>query len=79
MVAYSLCDVINDHGAVGISVVHRSKRLVSLLASGIPYLELHGGVLIEGDGLSEESGTDSGFPKRVELILGAKTLAPFLP
>jgi hypothetical protein len=49
--AYSLCDIIHYHSAVGISVVHGRQGLVSLLARGVPYLELHGRGVVKGDGL----------------------------
>lgn len=67
--AYRLRNVVYDHSAVGVSIVHGRKRLVPLLASRIPDLELDGRVLVEGDGLREESGADGGFSERVELIL----------
>lgn len=67
--AYCLSDVVDYDGAVGIAVVHGGQRLVALLTSGIPNLELDGGRVIEGDCLSEESGADGGFPVVVELIL----------
>lgn len=68
---YGLRDVVYNDSTVGISVVHGSKRFVSLLASGIPDLELDRRVLIERDGLSEESRSNGGFSERVELILMA--------
>lgn len=74
---YGLRDVVYDDGTVGISVVHGSKRLVSLLASGIPDLELDRRVLIERDGLSEESRSNGGFSERVELILMASLAGRF--
>jgi hypothetical protein len=64
-----LGDIIDDNGTVGITVVHGRKRLVTLLASGIPDLELDSSVFVEGDRLSEESGADGRFSERVELIL----------
>lgn len=66
---YSLSDIINDNGAVGIAIVHGGQRLVPLLAGRIPNLEFDGRVFIEGDGLCQESRADSGFPVRVELVL----------
>ncbi|RMZ72162.1 hypothetical protein GMOD_00007160 [Pyrenophora seminiperda CCB06] len=66
---YGLSDVIYDYGAVCVSVVHGRKRLVALLARGIPNLELDSCVLVEGDGLGEEGGADGGFPVVVELVL----------
>ncbi len=67
--AYRLGDVIYDHGAVCVSVVHGCQGFVSLLAGGIPDLELDCRVFIEGDGLCQEGGADGGFPVRVELVL----------
>lgn len=55
---HGLRDIVDDDGAVGITVVHGGEGLVSLLSGGIPDLELDGGVLIEGDGLGEEGGAD---------------------
>jgi len=66
---YCLCDVVYYYGAVCVPVVHGRKRLVALLAGGIPDLELYGCVLVEGDGLGEESGSDGGFSVVVELVL----------
>lgn len=66
---YSLCNVINHHGAVGISVVHWCQRLVSFLTSGIPDLELDGCVFVQGDRLCEESCADCRFSVVIELVL----------
>lgn len=49
--AYGLRDIIYYDGAVGIPVVHWRQGLVSFLASGIPYLELHGRGIIKRNGL----------------------------
>jgi hypothetical protein len=68
-ITYSLCDVVYYYGAVCISVVHGCERLVALLAGGVPNLKLHGCVLVEGDGLCEEGGTDSRFSVVIELVL----------
>jgi hypothetical protein len=68
-VAYSLCDIVHHHRTICISVVHRSKRLVSLLTSRVPYLKLYGCCLVEGDGLGEEGRADGGFPIIIKLIL----------
>lgn len=67
--AYSLSNVVDYDGAVGIAVVHGSQRLVALLTCGIPDLELDGSRVIEGDCLGEESGADGGFPVVIELVL----------
>lgn len=56
--AYSLGDVINDNGAVCISIIHGRKRLVALLSSCVPNLKFYRRILIECDGLCKESGTD---------------------
>jgi hypothetical protein len=56
--AYSLCDVVDYHGTIGVPVIHGSKRLVSLLASSIPDLKFDGSGLVEGNGLGEKSGAD---------------------
>lgn len=69
MDAYSLCDIVYDDGAVCVPVVHGRQRLVALLAGGIPDLELDCCVLVEGNGLSEESGADGRFSVIIELIL----------
>jgi hypothetical protein len=73
---YSLCNIIDNDGAVRIPVVHRSKGLVPLLARRVPDLKLDCRVLVQGDGLCEESSADRGFSIRVELIL-AKSAAVF--
>lgn len=65
-----MCNVVYNNGAVGVAVVHRGKRLVALLAGGIPNLKLDGRVLVERDGLRKECGADGRFPEGVELILG---------
>jgi hypothetical protein len=67
--AYRLCDVVHDHGAVGVTIVHGRQGLVTLLAGRIPDLELDSRVLIERDGLSEERRTDRRFSEGIELIL----------
>lgn len=67
--AYSLSDVVDYDGAVGVAVVHGSQGLVALLTCGIPDLELDGSRVIEGDCLGEESGADGGFPVVIELVL----------
>lgn len=68
---YSLSDVIDYDGAIGIPIIHRGQRLISFLASRIPDLELDCGALIEGDGLCQEGGTDCGLAVIVELILSS--------
>jgi hypothetical protein len=64
-----LGDIVYDDGAVGVAVVHGSQRLVSLLARGVPYLELDGCGIIEGDCLGEEGGANGGFSIIIELVL----------
>lgn len=66
---HGLSDVVNNDGAVGIAVVHGSQRLVAFLACGIPYLKLDGSVVVEGDGLGQESGADGRLAVVVELVL----------
>lgn len=66
---YRLGNVIYNHGAVGVSVVHGGQGLVALLASGVPNLELDCGVLVEGDGLSEEGSADGRLAIRIKLVL----------
>jgi hypothetical protein len=68
---YSLGNVVYHDGAVGISVVHGSQGLVSLLAGSIPDLKLDRGGFVERDGLSQESGADGRFSERVELVLSS--------
>lgn len=75
---YRLCDIIDDYGAVCISVVHGGEGLVSLLACSVPDLKFDGCVLIEGDGLGEEGGADGGFPVVVELVLEYVSLGSFV-
>jgi hypothetical protein len=55
---YSLCDVINDNGTVGIAVVHGRERLVAFLTCSVPNLEFDGCGFVESDCLSEEGSTD---------------------
>ena len=69
--AHGLGDVVDDDGAVGVAVVHGGQRLVPLLPRRVPYLELDGGGVVEGDGLREEGGADGGFSVVVELVLVA--------
>lgn len=66
---YSLCDIVDDHGAVRIPVVHGRQRLVSLLPGRVPDFKFHCRVLVERDGLCEEGGANSRFSVRVELVL----------
>jgi hypothetical protein len=69
VLAYGLCDIIDDYRAVRVPVVHRCQALVSLLPCGIPYLELDGGLIIESYSLCEEGGADGGFAVVIELVL----------
>ena len=67
--AYRLGYIIHDHRTVGIAIVHRRKRLVALLASGIPYFKFDRRLLVKGDSLGEKGGADSRLPIVVKLIL----------
>jgi len=67
---YSLGDVIDHNSTVGVSIVHRSQRLISFLTSSIPYFELDRGALVEGDGLCQEGGADGRLTVIIELVLG---------
>lgn len=69
MESYSLSDIVDNDGAVGVPVVHGRQGLVSLLACGIPYLELDCRALVERNGLCEEGSTDGGFSVVIKLIL----------
>lgn len=66
---YRLGDIIDDDGAVGVSVVHGRQRLVALLACRVPDLELDRCGFVEGDGLCQEGGANGGLPVVVELVL----------
>ena len=66
---YCLSNVIYNNGTVRIPIVHGGKRLVSLLASGIPDLKLDCRSFVEGNGLCQEGGADGGFAVGVELVL----------
>jgi hypothetical protein len=66
---YRLRNIIYDHRAVGVAVVHGRQRFVAFLASSIPDLELDGRTLIKRNRLRQESSTDRGFAEGVELIL----------
>lgn len=67
--SYSLGDVINHNGAVGVSIVHGSQRLVSLLAGGIPDFELDCRVFVQRDGLCQEGGANRRLSVVIKLIL----------
>jgi hypothetical protein len=67
--SYSLRNVINDNGAVCVPVVHGCERLVALLSCCVPDLEFDCRLLVEGEGLCEESGADCGLSVVIELIL----------
>ena len=67
--SYSLGNVVDDYGAIGVPIVHGSQALVSLLSRCIPDLELDGGVVVEGYCLREESSADCGFAVVIELVL----------
>lgn len=69
---HRLSDIVDNNGAVCISVVHGRERLVSLLAGGIPYLEFNGCIFVKRDGLCEECSADCGFSIIVELVLGKR-------
>ena len=69
MNTYSLCNIVDNNGTVCISVVHRCKRLVSLLSGGIPYLKFHSGIIVERYCLGKECCADRGLSEIIELIL----------
>lgn len=66
--AYCLCDVVNDDGAMGVSVVHGRQRLVPFLTSGVPYLKLDRGVFVQCDRLRQESSADGRFAVVIKLV-----------
>lgn len=45
--SYRLSNIVDDDGAVGIAVVHRSERFVTLLTSCVPDLKLYYRFLVE--------------------------------
>lgn len=66
---YGLRYVVDNDSAVGIAVVHGCERFVAFLPGGVPYLELDGCGVVEGDGLGKECGADGGFSVVIELVL----------
>lgn len=66
---YGLGDIVDNNSTVCIPIVHWRKRLVSFLASGIPYLEFDGRIFIQGYRLRKKCGTDRRFPVVIELVL----------
>ena len=54
-----MCDIVDDDCAVGVAIVHWRKRFVSLLACGIPYLQLHA-LAVELNGADLEVDADGG-------------------
>lgn len=68
-IPYCLCNIVDNDCTVGISVVHGSERLVAFLSCRVPYFELYGGGVVEGNGLGEEGGADGGLPVIIELVL----------
>jgi len=64
-----LGDVINHNGAVGVSIVHGSQRLVSFLAGGIPDFEFDCRVFVQRDGLCQEGGANRRLSVVIKLIL----------
>ena len=68
---YSLGDIIYDHRAVGVSVVHGGKRLISFLSGSIPYLKFDGCVIVQGDSLCKESCTYRRLSVIIKLILAS--------
>lgn len=64
-----MCDVVDDDCAVCVPIVHGRQGLVALLSSCVPDLKLDGGILVEGNSLCEECGTDGRFSVGVELVL----------
>jgi hypothetical protein len=74
-----LGDVIDDHSAVGIPIVHRSQGLIPFLASGIPDFELDRSGIIEGDCLCQEGGSDCRLAVIIELVLNrAVSISSFM-
>lgn len=67
---YSLCDIVDNDGTIGISIVHRRQRFVSLLSCSIPNFELHGCSIIKGDSLCEKGSPYGRLSVIIELILG---------
>ena len=67
-------DVVDHNGAVGVPVVHGSKRLVPLLTRRIPDLKFDGCGFVEGYGLGEEGSADGGLPVIIELILATMSV-----
>lgn len=67
---YSLSNIIDNHGTVGVSVVHWRKGLVAFLTGGIPYFELYRSIFIERYGLCKECGADGRLSVVIKLILG---------
>jgi len=68
---YGLCDIVDDDGAVCISVVHGRQTLISFLSCCVPDLELDCSRFIESNGLCEKCCADCGFAVIVELVLRA--------
>lgn len=66
---YGLSDIIDNDGTVRIAIIHRSQRLISLLTSRIPNLELHSCAFVQRDGLCKEGSADRRFSVVVELVL----------
>lgn len=64
-----MSNIVYNDGAVCVSVVHGSKRLVAFLTSGIPDLKLDGGALIKRNSLCQEGSANGRFAIGIELIL----------
>ena len=73
--AHRLRYIIDYDGAICVPVVHRSKRFVSLLASGVPYLKFDGSIVVQSDRLCQKCGANGRFPIVIKLILRHPALA----
>jgi hypothetical protein len=66
--AYRLSDVVYNHCAICISVIHWRKGFVPFLPSRVPNFKFHRCVFIERYCLCQECRTNSRFAVVVELV-----------
>ena len=59
LITYLVCDIINNDGGLGSSIIHGRQTVISLLSRRVPDFELHRRV-VQADSLCEERRCKNG-------------------